>query len=40
MLVESDDDNKYGSFISKSEGKIVKNYDFNKFLDQQSYGYG
>ena len=30
MLVESDDDNKYGSFISKSEGKIVKNYDFNK----------
>ena len=30
MLVESDDENKYGSFISKSDGKLVKNYDFNK----------
>ena len=30
MLVESDDENKYGSFISKNEGKLVKNYDFNE----------
>lgn len=37
MIVESDDDNKFGSYISKNKGKIVKNYDFNKLNKKYNF---
>lgn len=37
MLVESNDENKYGSFISKTKGKIVKNYDYNELNKKYNF---
>ena len=37
--MESDDDNKFGSYISqnKEKGKIVKNYDFKKLNTKYNF---